>query len=46
MWGTGQTNKVIKYGEGAQESLLFMGPERPRYATVCKSCDWTPHIHV
>ena len=31
--GGGQRNKVMKYGEGAPESLLSMGPERPRYAT-------------
>ena len=33
MWGRGQRNKVIKYGEGAPESPLSMGPERPHYAT-------------
>ena len=31
--GAGQRNKVIKYWGGAPESLLSMGPERPRYAT-------------
>ena len=34
MWGKGQRNKVMKYiWEGAPESPLSMGPERPRYAT-------------
>ena len=32
--GVGQRNKVIQYWGGAPESLLSMGPERPRYATV------------
>ena len=32
--GAGQRNKVIKYWGGAPESLLSMGPERPRYATA------------
>ena len=31
--GAGQRNKVIKYWGGGLESLLSMGPERPRYAT-------------
>ena len=31
--GAGQRNKVIKYWGGALESLLSMGPERPRCAT-------------
>ena len=28
-----QRYKVMKYGGGAPDSLLSMGPERPRYAT-------------
>ena len=34
MWGRGQMNKVMEYGEGALESPLSVGPERPCYATV------------
>ena len=33
MWGRGQRNKVMKYGEGPRR-VLSMGPERPRYATA------------
>ena len=38
MWERVQRNKIMKCGEGAPDSPLSMGPERPRYATVI--CKW------
>ena len=34
MWLRDQRNKVMKYGGGAPESPLSIGPELLRYATV------------
>ena len=46
MWGRGQRNTIMKYGEGAPESPLSIGPERPCYATAVDDMQDVPFLYI